>query len=562
MQFLKNVRIRTKIFSVCLALLFIMIIIGFISAKSMREIQYNLHDIFAVRLPSIDALIEADRDLQQLLVAERSLIFVDKNSEAYPYFIADYEKNHGQSLERWEIFKSFSTEADEKSIIKTHDAARKEWEITSRHILNEIAKNTEESRKTAIELSLGEASTRFEKMRDQLDKLTEISLGNAQKASDQAESAYSTAMNLLIISIFGGIIIGVLLTLVVNRAIVGPINAAIAGLKDIAEGEGDLTKRLDDKASDEVGELARWFNIFIVKLQGIIQQVTTISTDVGTSSNRLSGISQNLLTNSRDTTHRAANVATASEEMSANLNNVAAAMEESATNINMVASAAEEMSATIREIAENAEKARGVSLDAVNQAHAASKDMAELGKAANKIGKVTEAITEISEQTNLLALNATIEAARAGDAGKGFAVVANEIKELAKQTAAATLDIKTLIEDVQKTANSTGTGINRISAVITGVNETVGSIATAVEQQTATTSEIAENISQASQGILEVNENVSQSSAVASSITKDISEVSAASGNISGRSNEVEEGAGELLKRAAELSKIVGRFKI
>ncbi len=64
MHFLKNVRIRTKIFSVCLALLLIMIVIGFISAKSMREMQYNLHDIFAVRLPSIDALIEADRDLQ------------------------------------------------------------------------------------------------------------------------------------------------------------------------------------------------------------------------------------------------------------------------------------------------------------------------------------------------------------------------------------------------------------------------------------------------------------------------------------------------------------------
>jgi methyl-accepting chemotaxis protein len=539
-----------------------MILIGFFSAKSMKEIQLNLQDIFAVRLPSIDALIEADRDLQQLLVAERSLIFINKNSGAYPNFIADYEQNYGQSLKRWEIFKSLSSEGDERSIINIHDAARKEWEITSRNILKELAKNTEESRKSAIELSLGEASTKFEKMRDQLDKLTEMSLENARKASDRAESAYDNAMNFLVISIIAGIIIGVVLTFIVNRAIVGPINAAIAGLKNIAEGEGDLTKRLYDKTSDEVGELAKWFNIFIVKLQGIIQQVGDISSGVGISSNSLLAISQNLLSNSRDTTQRAANVATASEEMSANLNNVAAAMEESATNVNMVAAAAEEMSSTIREIAENAEKARGVSLDAVNQAHAALKDMEALGKAANKIGKVTETITEISEQTNLLALNATIEAARAGDAGKGFAVVANEIKELAKQTAAATLDIKSLIEDVQKTAHSTGTGINRISAVITGVNETVGSIATAVDQQTATTSEIAENISQASQGILEVNENVNQSSTVASSITKDISEVSLASENISGRSNEVKEGAGELLKRAAELSKIVGRFKV
>jgi methyl-accepting chemotaxis protein len=130
--------------------------------------------------------------------------------------------------------------------------------------------------------------------------------------------------------------------------------------------------------------------------------------------------------------------------------------------------------------------------------------MVELGGAANKIGKVTETITEISEQTNLLALNATIEAARAGEAGKGFAVVANEIKELAKQTAEATLDIKTLIDDVQNTTRSTGGEINRISEVISGVNE-----------------------------------NVNQSSTMSSVISQDITGVSSAAQNITSRSNEV-----------------------
>lgn len=347
-----------------------------------------------------------------------------------------------------------------------------------------------------------------------------------------------------------------------SRRITGPINEAVRSLKDIAEGEGDLTKRLPVNTKDEVGEMAIWFNTFIEKLQGIIHQITENSSGVGSSSKKLSEISQDLLTNSSDTSQRATNVATSSEEMSANLNSVAAAMEESATNANMVATAAEEMSSTISEIAENAEKARGVSLDAVNQAHAASKDMAELGGAADKIGKVTETITEISEQTNLLALNATIEAARAGEAGKGFAVVANEIKELAKQTADATLDIKNLIEDVQRTTKSTGDGILRISDVISGVNETVGSIATAVEEQTATTSEIAQNIAQASQGIQEVNENVSQSSAVASGITQDITEVSVAAQNISNNSKDVEDNAADLLRSYTQLNEIVGRFKV
>ena len=310
--------------------------------------------------------------------------------------------------------------------------------------------------------------------------------------------------NLILAVSAGAVLLVVILIYFISQGIIRPINNAVAGLKDIAEGEGDLTMRLKVESKDEVGEMAKWFNTFIEKLQGIIKQVADNAAEVGTSSTQLTQIAQSLLANADDTAQRSTNVAAAAEEMSANLNNVAAAMEQSTTNTNMVASAAEEMTATINEIAENVERARSISSDAVNQAQSASGQMGALGEAANKIGKVTETITEISEQTNLLALNATIEAARAGEAGKGFAVVANEIKELAKQTAAATLDIKALIDDVQTTTKITGDGINEISNVISGVNDIVATIATAVEEQTAATREIADNISQASQGSAEV----------------------------------------------------------
>jgi methyl-accepting chemotaxis protein len=382
-----------------------------------------------------------------------------------------------------------------------------------------------------------------------------------QNAEEFLQAAHSIR-NLSLIVTLVAMILTIVAVAYSAGLIVKPINRAIASLKDIAQGEGDLTMRLDAKSKDEVGELGFWFNTFIEKLQGIIKRIAENSNLVNVSSDQLSSIAKGLADGAEDTSQRAANVATASEEMSANLNNVAAAMEQSSTNTNMVASAAEEMTSTINEIAENAERARAISGKAVDQAKNASEKMEELGNAAQKISMVTETITEISEQTNLLALNATIEAARAGEAGKGFAVVANEIKDLARQTAQATLNIKNQIDDVQRTTKSTVTEIDQISEVISGVNEIVATIATAVEEQTAATREIANNIAQASQGIQEVNENVSQSSAVAGDITQDISKVNLAATGISESSKQVKASSEDLQRTAAELNTIVGSFKV
>lgn len=370
----------------------------------------------------------------------------------------------------------------------------------------------------------------------------------------------SEALSTLLIAgtIFVAIIV---LSLVIVFGITAGLGKLISNFADVAQGEGDLTKRIDITSQDELGELASLFNMFLEKLQKIISQLASSASSVDNSAQKLSELSHSMLGSTRDTNERAGTVAAASEEMTTNLSNVAAAMEESSTNINMVASAAEEMNSTISEIAENAEKARSVSSKAVSQASHASKEMSKLGDAADKIGKFTETITEISDQTNLLALNATIEAARAGDAGKGFAVVANEIKELAKQTAEATLDIKTIINEVQGTSRTSLEEITQITEVIGGVNDIVGTIATAVEEQTAVTSEIAENIAQASQGVQEVNENVSQSSTVAASITEDIADISTAAGSISGASSEVNTNAEDLKKRSHELNTIVSSFK-
>ncbi|WP_448874967.1 methyl-accepting chemotaxis protein [Desulfobulbus propionicus] len=379
--------------------------------------------------------------------------------------------------------------------------------------------------------------------------------------ADEFLQAAAQIRNIILAVVLMALATATIVLILSTRKIVRPINAAVAGLKDIARGEGDLTMRLPVLTKDEVGDLATWFNLFIEKLQTMIRDITAGVHTLSSSSTELSQISGQMNQGAQSASNKSSTVAAASEEMSANMTNVAAAMEQSTTNTNMVATASEEMSSTIGEIAQHAEKARLISDNAAKKASEATANINNLGVSAKSIGKVIETITEISEQVNLLALNATIEAARAGESGKGFAVVANEIKELAKQTAAATYDIKEKVGSIQETTATTVTQIAEINTVITDVHEVVGSIATAVEEQTVATAEIAGNVSQLAQGINEVNENVNQSSAVAAEIAREITDVSVIANEMFTSSSQVSTSSHELSALAEQLNQMVGQFK-
>ena len=366
----------------------------------------------------------------------------------------------------------------------------------------------------------------------------------------------------IFVAIIAILVIGGGIWFLTGLMVVKPISEVVEGLQDIAEGEGDLTKTLNITSEDEVGELSKWFNTFMGKLRAIIAEISGNADSMTSASVDLSKLSGNLSEGADLTSAKSNTVATAAEEMSSNINSVAAATEQASTNMNLVATAAEEMTSTINEIAQNSEHARTITQDAVQQANDASQKIDELGRAAQEISKVTETITEISEQTNLLALNATIEAARAGEAGKGFAVVANEIKELARQTAEATQDIKNRIEGIQKSTSMSVKQVEGISKVINDVNEIVSTIATAVEEQSVTTKEIAGNVAQASNGMQEVSENIAQSSAVSSEIARDIAEVNQSSNDISNSSSQVDMSAQQLSRLAEQLKQLVGKFKI
>ena len=358
------------------------------------------------------------------------------------------------------------------------------------------------------------------------------------------------------------IAIATVLIFFVTATVVKPINRVVAGLQDAAQGEGDLTKRIDINSTDEVGELARWFNTFIEKIQLIITDVAQNAQNLSNSSKALAGIAGHLSDSASQTSGKAMTVSAASEEMSTTISSAAGIMDETAGNLNIVASGAEEMTATINEIAGNTEKGRQIAEEAVGQTSHATTQIQDLGNAAVQIGKVVETITEISEQVNLLALNATIEAARAGDAGKGFAVVANEIKELAKQTATASGEIKQQIEGIQSSTQGTVTEINSIATVVGQVNELVTTIAAAVEEQSVTTRDIAGNVARASEGVSEVNTTIAEGANAANTIAADIADVTQAADEMTNASSQVNASSTELSELAEKLNTMVNQFKV
>jgi methyl-accepting chemotaxis protein len=318
-----------------------------------------------------------------------------------------------------------------------------------------------------------------------------------------------------------------------SRSTLVRLSGMVERFKDVAQGEGDLTKRIPVAAEDEIGELAKWFNVFLDRLEDMIRSVNTATQLVGGASQDVSNTSQQISANSQETSAQASVVSNAAEQVSQNLQTVA--------------TGAEEMGASIKEIAKNASEAARVATSAVQVAEETNVTVAKLGESSAEVGQVIKVITSIAEQTNLLALNATIEAARAGDAGKGFAVVANEVKELAKQTAKATEDISRRIEAIQMDTKASVQAIGTIGAVIKQINDISSTIATAVEEQNATTNEMVHNVSEAARGSREITSNIAGVAQAAESTSRGAADTQGATQ--------------QLVEMSTQLRKLVEQFK-
>ena len=349
------------------------------------------------------------------------------------------------------------------------------------------------------------------KMSSQIDTLVNKSMVTLTSSFETLKAQSKATSRVLFFSVLFVLAISILSIVRIANPISSSLNGTVRMLKDIAQGEGDLTKRLTINTKDEIGELSLWFNTFTKNLQKMILNIFGTSETIQKSSGVVTGLNKKVRDKLEQVSVSFGVVSESCIQTTDNMNSVSAAMEQASTNVDAVAAAAEEMSTAVNDIAKNAATARQTTDKTVDLAKTISAEVEELGRAANEIDQVTATITDISEQTNLLALNATIEAARAGEAGKGFAVVASEIKSLAQQTANATLEIRTKIESVQQATNTTIDRIEEVAQVIEDSSDVVTSIATAVEEQSAVTREIADNAGQTALGIQAVNKNISDS---------------------------------------------------
>ncbi len=377
-----------------------------------------------------------------------------------------------------------------------------------------------------------------------------------------------TLARLTIWSVIGAFIVCVVLgtlAAILGKRISGGIRQTADTLKDLAQGDGDLTVRFelkDIEHEDEVGRMHRHFNDFVDKIRSVIVDISNNAQTLVSSATQLSQTATQLASGSEETTAQSTSVAAAAEQMSTNMQGMASGTEEMSANVKTVAAAVEEMTASISEVAKNAEHAAQIAGEASNLAQTSNQNIGQLGEAADAIGKVIETIQDIAEQTNLLALNATIEAARAGDAGKGFAVVANEVKDLAKQTAEATEDIRHRIEGIQSSTGLAVTSIGNISEVIAKVNEVSRTIASAVEEQSITTREIAQNVAQTATAAETVSTGVQQSASAAQEITHNIARVDDAARQGAEGAGKTQTASEQLSGLGQQLQHLVDQFKV
>jgi len=485
---------------------FILLALSIVQISALNTISNDSDHIENTYIPAINLTLNADRDLYQAQIAERSIALGIHTKK----FIDMHSANLNQVQDRINKVRGLDIPVEIQQQADKFLAAYSAWRPKSEKLVAQTT-NGQLSQSDATEMSTNALDKEFESMRDQLDALGEMIAAAAESlhADNMAvkDSSLSVILTLVVIAIGVTLFIAV----VVPKLIIRPINNLTRVLESLADGRGDLTARLPTTGDDEVGRMAKSFNRFLDRMQTLVRNIQLIVEDVRASSAELKSGADESQALSKQYAESMDMVANANREM-------AEAIEEVARTTVEVSEEAKDSDTTAKAVANQFRSAVTDIMALAGSVNDASIVIKDLEKETVNIASVLDVIKGIAEQTNLLALNAAIEAARAGEQGRGFAVVADEVRTLAGKTQKSTGDINTMIDKLQsgvdRAVNSMKGGeekaegtvtsareseeqVKQISASLIRITDRILRVASAIEEQTSVINEINGNLSNA-----------------------------------------------------------------
>ncbi|MBZ6077389.1 methyl-accepting chemotaxis protein [Microvirga puerhi] len=554
MRALRSLSIRAKLIGTFSFFVLLLLVLGFISLRGLRDINQQtaeIADSWLVSSQRIGALNADVREFQTIVLR---------------HMLANGEE--AQEIEEgisWRLDNiNESTRAYEKTIDRAEDRKQFEefkklwidYDREARTVL-ELSRNGEVAK--ARDLNSQKAVPIAEQMSSALTRMTKWNRDNANAARTQASDVYSNVQSLTLGVLAIGTIVAMALATLLIRSISRGIASVTYPMGLLAQ--GDLAAAIPFRGQKtELGTIADAVQVFkealiakqaadeaaaleadakmrrALKLDELTRRfeanVSALTEGLAGAATEMEMTAQGMTTIADQTNRQSVHVATAAAQTSANVQTVAAATEE--------------MSISIQEIASQVTQSSHIASRAVDGAKRTNETVQALAGTAEKIGNVIALINNIAGQTNLLALNATIEAARAGEAGRGFAVVASEVKDLASQTAKATEEIGAQIVSVQQATQDVVAAIHEIAQTITEMSQISTGIAAAIEEQGAATQEISRNVQEAARGTEQV--------------TGSIGEVQSGAGETGAAATQVLGAAQELARQSESLSREVADF--
>jgi len=488
---LGNLKIGLRL-TLSFAIILVMIgVMVFVSILSMNDVQNKLVRIVTVNSAKM-ALANDLLDLHAIRInaIKNFVIFSDDKAMADEMKTLEHARAESDKCEQKLLAMEMTT--NERAILTSYQDQMKTWLGINTRLLEAAKKNDIKACEAIIHNESEPAGDRALKL---LHDLINYQTQRTAMRYEESKDAYQSAFTLLLVLSAVVLFLTIVLAFFLTRSITKPLAAMVLRVQDIAEGDGDLTQRVDLSSKDELGVLAGWINKFIENLAKDVRGIAEASGEVATAAGETNQVSESL--------------AAATEQISQQAQTISAGAAEMNQALQTIASSIEEMSISVGEVARKAAEAAQATGEANTAAAQMDVVVNELGSHAQAIGRVVELIGTIASQVNLLALNAAIEAASAGDAGRGFAVVAAEVKELAEQASTSTDEIKQTVALIQKSTGGTMENMKVIRSVIDRVDQISGAIASSVEEQAITAKEIAGNVNQTSVASNEVSQNIS-----------------------------------------------------